>query len=81
MNKYYITFSECGQLFSGGWVVIHAHDMTAAIQTFIEHYGDQAYTQQGYLNYAFCYPEDSFMQTSMLKHGNFGVFCREVLYE
>jgi len=81
LEKYYFTFAEDGQLFRGGWVIICAKTETAARRLFVEHYGEAAISQEGFLRFAFSYSEIEFLKTGMLDTGNFGYFCWGIIYE
>jgi len=78
MNKYYFTFGSAGQIYKGGWIIVHAHDYADAENKFFAYYGDRAYVtgyHSGMFNYAFCYEELAFRKTSMEKTGNIGHYC------
>ncbi len=76
---YYFTFGVCDQLFPGGWVRIRANSLGEAQRKFIERYKENAWNNEGFLNYAFAYPKKRFNFTSMARDGNFGKFEHEFI--
>lgn len=76
-TKYYFTFGTCeSHPYRGGWVEIIAESLNHAIEIFRAKYPDD-----GAVRCAFFYTQAQFERTSMIKDGNFGAFCHEVLGE
>ena len=81
MPKYYFTFGSSGQVYKGGWVEIHAINMTDAQQKFEKRYGNEARNKEtGLLRYSDHYREDLFRASGMIETGNLGAYCHEVIY-
>ena len=78
MNKYYFTFGSAGQLYIGGWIIIHARDYAEACHKFVAYYDKRSYVtsyKSGRLNFSFWYIESDFLSTGMAEKGNAGAFC------
>lgn len=75
--KYYFTYgSNETQPFVGGWTVVNANSYIEAIDKFN---AVHPMTKDGFINCAFVYTEEEFLETSMSKNGNFGKFQQEEL--
>ena len=75
MKKYYYTFGAEGQPYYGGWVMVVADSWDEADEKFIAQYP----LKDGFINCAFRYTEEAFLNTGMQENGNLGSFCHEVL--
>ena len=75
MSKYYFTFGSAGQLYCGGWIIIHAKSDRDAREKFKKYYGVKGSTREGLMNFAFSYTEPEFQSTDMPTKGNMGEFC------
>ena len=75
--KYYFTYGQNEtQPFVGGWTVVNANSYIEAIDKFN---AVHPMTKDGFINCAFVYTEEEFLETSMSKNGNFGKFQQEVI--
>lgn len=77
--KYYFTFGSEGQIYEGGWIIIIANSIKEAQDKFVRKYGSEAYSAEGLMRYSMDYTEDKFRKLEMLKNGNLGKFCQDVL--
>lgn len=78
LQKFYFTFGSEGQLYNGGWVLIHAVDKADAIKKFKKRYKEKSMKNHK-LNYSLSYYQEDFEATRMFSDGNFGVYCHEVI--
>lgn len=78
-TKYYFTFGlDKSHPYRGGWVEIYAESLNHAIEIFRAKWPDD-----GTVRCAFYYTQAQFEneKNPMLKDGNWGAFCHEVLGE
>lgn len=79
MKNYYFTFGEndVNQPFRGGWVIVKAVSIGAAMRIFNEYFSNHRESQM--CNYAIVYNESEFKKTQMYKNGNFGRRCHGII--
>lgn len=76
MSNFYFTYGIEGHPFVGGWTMVGANDAEQACALFRAVHPDKT---EGVLNCAFVYSEEDFKKTTMMKAGNFGHGCREII--
>lgn len=78
LKRYYFTFGTSPEFpFCGGWVIIVAPSLRAAVQIFKAYYPFEQDPE--ILNCADYYSEESFQDLEMAETGNFGAFCHEII--
>ena len=78
MKKYYFTFgNDDSKPYKGGWVVVVAPTLKAAMEVFKLYYPDPV--NYSMLNCSDYYTEEQFKITGMSEVGNYGAFCHEVI--
>ena len=76
--KYYFTQGSGGENpYNKGWVEVIADDYETAIEKYKTKYPNPR--NKALVNCAFIYNEAIFKDTKMFTHGNFGVFCHDVI--
>ena len=78
-DVFYFTFGTSKKFpFHGGWVEVHAKDLSSAEKLFSKFYpGDE----NGILPYAGSYTKNEFYKTGMQEKGNRGAHCHDILID
>lgn len=73
--RFYFTYGSEGQDYYGGWTVVEAPNINAAIAAF-----NAFHKPKGeFINCSSIYLETDIKQSNMWKNGNFGQFCHETI--
>lgn len=79
VQNFYFTFGSTeSQPFIGGWVLVKAVELGAAIRVFRSYFPDY---RPGTLSCAFVYSEKEMRKTTMYFGGNLGAKCHMILNE
>lgn len=78
MKVFYITYGSEGHVHVGGWSKVIAPTERDARRLWEMCYPNEV-DEHGYMKFCGCYSEEEFSKTKMVKDGNFGAFCWEVI--